>query len=112
MNFFKPGPVWNFLVLFPLIYMISFFVLLLTIVISSGFFTAEPPLFMFPAILIIFLIHILAMIVMMLNLVYGIVNVVKNKNHSDSDRIIWILILVFVGYVAVPVYHFSNLRRK
>lgn len=43
-------------------------------------------------------------------LVYFIIHVVNNKNVEGTERIIWILVFVFAGVIAFPVYWIIRIR--
>ena len=43
-------------------------------------------------------------------LIYFIIHVVNNKNVEGTERIIWILVFVFAGVIAFPVYWLIRIR--
>ena len=42
-------------------------------------------------------------------LIFYIIHVISNKNIESAERIAWILIFVFIGIIAFPIYWFMRL---
>lgn len=65
----------------------------------------------------------LALMVLLMALVFGllialtvfwilmIIDCVKRKNLTDGERIAWILILVFLGFIGASIYYFAVKRK-
>jgi hypothetical protein len=61
--------------------------------------------------LIIFPIHFAVFFGTMVLLVIYIVDVFRNKNIKESERILWLLVLLFGSLIAMPVYWYINISR-
>ena len=59
--------------------------------------------------LLIFLLHFITIFLIMGLMVYYIVHAIKNESLSSDMRIVWVLLFVFVGIVAEPVYWYTNI---
>ena len=59
--------------------------------------------------LLIFLLHFITIFLIMCLMVYYIVHAIKNEWLSSDMRIVWVLVFVFVGIVAEPVYLYTNI---
>jgi hypothetical protein len=42
-------------------------------------------------------------------LIYYIIHAVNNKNLESNERVLWVLLFVFVGFIAFPVYFFAKI---
>lgn len=45
-------------------------------------------------------------------LIFYIVHLIKNKNLDNNERIIWVLLFVFLGLFAFPIYFFLKITGK
>ena len=45
-------------------------------------------------------------------LVFYIVHAVNNKNIDSSERVIWVLLFVFIGLIAFPIYFFARINKQ
>ena len=44
-------------------------------------------------------------------MIYFIVHVVKDKNASSEDRLLWILLLIFLNIIVFPIYWYFRIWR-
>jgi hypothetical protein len=45
-------------------------------------------------------------------LIYYIIHAVNNKSLVGNERVVWILLFVFLGIIAFPVYFFSKIAKS
>jgi hypothetical protein len=45
-------------------------------------------------------------------LVYYIIHAVNNKELVGNDRILWVLLFVFIGLIAFPIYYFTKIVKS
>lgn len=97
--------------IWPFIYIPLFFLAIFSLVIFGAPPGQKPP-DSFPLIfLVIFPIHILSVFGMLAAKVYYIVNVFKNPRVEKDKQLMWVLLLVFAGMFAEPVYWYLNIWR-
>jgi len=62
-------------------------------------------------ILLLMLFFFAAMIFLFVFWILMIVDCAKNRHLSDGERIAWILVLVFVGFIGAAIYYFAVKRK-
>jgi hypothetical protein len=60
----------------------------------------------------LFLYIILTSLISLGLLIYYIVHAVNNKNIDSSERVIWVLLFVFIGLIAFPIYFFARINKQ
>ena len=70
-----------------------------------------PPIFalIFP---VIFLLHLITILDGIGLLVFYIVNVFRNERVNQDQRLMWILLLFFLGLIVMPVYWYLNIWKE
>jgi len=62
-------------------------------------------------IMLLILVLFAAMISLFVFWIWMIIDCAKRKGLSDSERIAWILVLVFVGFIGATIYYFAVKRK-
>ncbi len=62
-------------------------------------------------IMLLMLVLFAAMISLFVFWIYMIIDCAKNRKLSDSERIAWILVLVFLGVIGGTIYYFAVKRK-
>lgn len=95
--------------LYPIVFMIAYFMFMVatTFTIFSSF--DEPSSIgggsmMFTAMPAVFLCFFLSAIISIILTVIYIIMMVKNENIQSDMRIIWVLVILFGGMIAMPIY--------
>jgi uncharacterized membrane protein len=90
-------------------YFIFFFTFMLGTIMTVG--QGNPPdeaLFLNNFILMAALIGVMSLITI-IALIYFIVHIAGNKKLDNNERIVWILIVIFVGMIGFPVYWYIKI---
>ena len=94
MNISRPMKVVLFaLTLWPVLYMVAFFMMFAT----RSFPTAE-------GFEVLFMVHAAAALTILGTMAFYIIDVVKRPSLSSEMRVVWALLIVFAGIVAMPIY--------
>ncbi len=63
----------------------------------------------FGSMIVSFVFLVIALIVKLGLLIYYVIHVSDNKNNDSTKKIMWILILVFVGTIGSVIYYFMEI---
>ncbi len=96
-------------ILFFIIYLVGIFIIFINHIpeLESG--TGKFPLIFFKSIIGIFSFLFLSLILKMGLMIYYVIHASNNANNDSSKKIMWILILVFVGFIGNIVYYFLEI---
>ena len=99
----------SFLPLVTLIaYLISFFSFFIRLIPSMQHQQEPPPEFFRYLIIMVILAIVMALISLGL-LIYFIIHSINNPAVHKDERIVWILLLIFVGMIAMPIYWYMRI---
>lgn len=59
-----------------------------------------------------FLYIILTSLISLGLLIFYIIHAVNNKNLTSNDRVLWVLLFVFIGLIAFPIYFFVKINKE
>lgn len=94
--------------MYPIVYFISFMIFIMTTMFSVYSVIEEPSGIgspdMFSIVPFIFFFHILTIIISLLLPILYIILALKNERIKSDMRIIWVLIILFGGMIAMPIY--------
>ncbi len=71
--------------------------------------TGQPPAEFFRLMMKAFVFLVLAIIVKLGLMIYYIIHVSENHDNDNNKKIMWILILVFVGTIGSIIYYFMEI---
>ena len=98
--------------LWPILYIILFVTFtfsLFFLFIPQGGETPPPS----PAwIAVVFPLHFLTIILIWVLMIFYIIHVVKNQRLSKDQRVLWILLFVFVNIIAMLIYYFMYIWKE
>lgn len=109
----KSSKVWyGILSILPLIFFIAYFITFIsfffTLINQSSSSTVQPlPTAFLPMFVVLFL----AVITMLINIVIFLIHAINNKTVTDNERLIWIIMFIFLGFVAFPVYWYMRIYK-
>lgn len=109
----KSSKVWyGILSILPLIFFIAYFITFIsfffTLINQSSSSTVQP---LPTAFLSMFVVLFLAVITMLINIVIFLIHAINNKTLTDNERLIWIIMFIFLGFVAFPVYWYMRIYK-
>jgi hypothetical protein len=87
------------------LYMIAFFVIVFT-----GVFMHSAP--DFDSFDVLFRVHMVTSLLSVALLVFYIVHIFQTKALPSDQRIMWLLVILFLGPLAMPVYFFKHVVRE
>ncbi len=96
-------------ILFFIIYLVGFFTIFINHIPELESNTGEFPLDFFKSIIGIFPFLVLSLILKIALMIYYVIHASNNTNNDNSKKIMWILILVFVGFIGNIVYYFLEI---
>ncbi len=96
-------------ILFFIIYLVGFFTIFINHIPELESNTGEFPLDFFKSIIGIFSFLFLSLILKIGLMIYYVIHASNNTNNDSSKKIMWILILVFVGFIGNIVYYFLEI---
>ncbi len=96
-------------ILFFIIYLVGIFTIFINHIFELESGTSEFPLIFFKSIIGIFSFLFLSLILKMGLMIYYVIHASNNANNDSSKKIMWILILVFVGFIGNIVYYFLEI---
>ena len=110
----KSTKVWlGILTFLPVIFISVFLFLFITLFLSNiyNFENIENNLRVdfFRSMIISFIFLVIAVIVKLGLLIYYVIHVSDNQNNDSTKKIMWILILVFVGTIGSIIYYFMEI---
>ncbi len=95
--------------LWPPLYLVSFFLIIFGVVASTA--SGQPPAFLHPgasgpplAFVGLFAAHGCTMVVMLALVVFYAVDVFRSPHVPERQRVLWLLVLLLGGIVAMPIY--------
>lgn len=96
-----------------IVYLVCFFNFMFHMIPLNGDFqTKFNPLNFLTAFLPLLLV-VLCMVLFSLGLlVYYIIHALNNKRMKSDDRILWVLLFVFVGLIAFPIYWYNQIWKE
>ncbi|MEN8125145.1 MAG: PLDc N-terminal domain-containing protein [Bacteroidota bacterium] len=96
-------------VLFFVIYIVGIFTLIVSHIPELENNNGEFPLEFFKSFIVILIFILIAIIIKFGLMIYYIIHASNNVNNDSSKKIMWILILVFVGFIGNIVYYFLEI---
>ena len=94
----------------PILYGVLFFTMVIGTIFSAQ--RDAPPAGFPVAFGILMVLHLLTILLSLGLMVFYIVRIVREPRHDPEKRIIWILLLVFAGWAAMPVYWYLYIWRE
>ena len=95
----------------PIIMMVVFFVMLFSL--FPRFFEWEDyepaPQEVFGTIAPIFIVGIIMALVSLGLFIFFLIHLIRHKNMESIERVIWILVFIFVGIVGYPIYWYMRI---
>ncbi len=110
----KSKKLWlGILTFLPVIFIGIFLFLFITLFLSKIYNYENSPgeqqVDFYKSMIISFIFIVLAVIVKLGLLIYYIIHVSDNKNNDNTKKIMWILILVFIGTIGSIIYYFTEI---
>ncbi len=110
----KSKKVWLGILTFLPIIFIGIFIFLFITLFLSNIYNFENNLDaqqvdFYRSMIIAFVFIVFAVIIRLVLLIYYLIHVSDNKNNDNTKKIMWILILVFVGTIGSIIYYFMEI---
>lgn len=103
---------WDFLVLWPFIFIALFFMGGIILAAASGISDAgEPPMLLWAAIPIFVILYIATIIGAITSYVYAIHRLYTQTNLDDDTKKMWLILVILFNIITIPILHFMHLRR-
>ena len=100
--------------LFPIILLIIYFILFYSFfsyLIDQGYGYEPDPREFFRAFMPLLILVLVKVLIVITLLIIFIIDLVNNKKLDSTERIIWILAFIFVGFIAFPLYWYMRIWR-
>ena len=98
------------LTIWPLVWGIIFiFQVLTTLIASFAVQDIAGALWTFGSIAVLIIIHYLTLLLVLGLLIYYVLRVLNHPQYDTLTRVVWLLLLVFAGLVAMPVYWYLHI---
>lgn len=108
----KTNRVWDFLVLWPFIYLALLFVIIpVSIMMSSG---GDPEDWMLGSMLLMMLLvvgYFATIVIGIVIYVYSIHRLYTKTNLPDDKKKMWLVLVILFNMITIPILHFTHLRK-
>jgi len=110
----RSNKLWLGIITFlPLVFFTLFLIWFISIFINNIYVlqnsSGQPPVEIFRLMMLSFVFLALAIIIKLGLMIYYIIHVSDNQNNDNNKKIMWILILVFVGTIGNIIYYFMEI---